>query len=230
MRKQRCASGRPDRGENPESSKQLSEDYNEPRHDRMTTAASAAPPSPTGPPPTLTAQQRARLHELLQQRDAQGRVTYQLDKYTTNASMWAAYRVALKTSYRNHFKQPRAMGTWSRIKPGGPTRHARETALLDHADNASALPCPDDRKTEGHPSPDGDKPQAETVRPTISRRSSTEGSERSERGDYRAPGGNHHFVLRVRAGRKVLSISGCAGLHVSINSFNVISCRRGVNP
>ena len=128
MRKQRCASGRPDRGENPESSKQLSEDYNEPRDDRMTTAASAAPPSPTGPPPTLTAQQRARLDELLQQRDAQGRVTYQLDKYTTNASMWAAYRVALKTSYRNRRKQPRAMGTWSRIKPGG--QHATPGRLL----------------------------------------------------------------------------------------------------
>ena len=41
------------------------------------------PPSPTGPPPSLSAQQRARLHALLQQRDEWGQAPYNLDAYCT---------------------------------------------------------------------------------------------------------------------------------------------------
>ena len=55
-----------------------------------------AVPVPEGPPPVLTAAQRARLHQLLQQRDAEGRVPYGLDDYDTDAAMWAAYRRAQK--------------------------------------------------------------------------------------------------------------------------------------
>ena len=39
------------------------------------------PASPVGAPPQLSAHQRSRLHELLQQRDAQGRAPYGLDNY-----------------------------------------------------------------------------------------------------------------------------------------------------
>ena len=42
------------------------------------------PPSPTGPPPSLSAQQRARLHALLQQRDEWGQAPYNLDAYSTD--------------------------------------------------------------------------------------------------------------------------------------------------
>ena len=49
-------------------------------------------PEPAGEPTRLTAQQRARLHELLRTRDSEGRVPYGLDRCADDASMWAAYR------------------------------------------------------------------------------------------------------------------------------------------
>ncbi|CAE7869207.1 unnamed protein product, partial [Symbiodinium microadriaticum] len=54
-------------------------------------AADDAPPSPVGPPPTLSAQQRARLHALLQQRDEQGHTPFGVDDYHTDTAKWAAY-------------------------------------------------------------------------------------------------------------------------------------------
>ena len=72
------------------------------------------PPSPTGPPPSLNAQQRARLHALLQQRDEWGQVPYNLDAYGTDQEKWQAYRNAMRESYRQHRKRERAQGTWAK--------------------------------------------------------------------------------------------------------------------
>ena len=56
--------------------------------------ANLAPPRPAGPPPKLTEQQRARLHELLQLRDAEGNNPYNLEEFGTDSEKWAAYRKA----------------------------------------------------------------------------------------------------------------------------------------
>ena len=74
----------------------------------------SAVPEPTGAPPMLTAQQRARLHELLSTRDANGRVPYGLDRCADDASMWAAYRQGMKAEYRALRKRKRAAGTWDK--------------------------------------------------------------------------------------------------------------------
>ena len=74
----------------------------------------AAPPLPEGPPPTLSEQQRARLHQLLQQRDDQGRVPYGVDELPTDAARWQAYRQALKSSYRQFRKRQRVVGAWDK--------------------------------------------------------------------------------------------------------------------
>ncbi|CAE7632465.1 ALB3.2 [Symbiodinium microadriaticum] len=71
------------------------------------------PPSPTGPPPSLSAQQRARLHALLQQRDEWGRAPYNLDAYSTDQEKWQADRQAMREGYRQHRKRERAQGTWA---------------------------------------------------------------------------------------------------------------------
>ena len=131
---------REERGEGPDSSDEPDEDHN--------AAAGAAPSSPTGPPPTLTTAQRARLHALLQKRDAQGRVPYDLDQYNTDAEMWTAYRTALRTSYRSHRKQQRAMGTWSKDQ-------ARWTSTPQHGlgarERSPLAHYPDDATLGGHP-------------------------------------------------------------------------------
>ena len=84
---------------------------------------------PEGTPPPLTAQQRARLHAILQARDPDGRVPYGLDKYKGDAAKWAAYRRALKASYRAHRKRKRADGTWSKddYRGWGPLQHREPT-------------------------------------------------------------------------------------------------------
>ena len=71
-------------------------------------------PLPAGTPPQLTPQQRARLHALLRQRDADGKVPYDLDKYAGDAAAWTAYRKATKDSYRAFRKRSRAAGTWEK--------------------------------------------------------------------------------------------------------------------
>ena len=49
-------------------------------------ASTLAPSSPTGPPPRLTGRQRARLNQLLQERDDLGNVPLGLDAYDTDVS------------------------------------------------------------------------------------------------------------------------------------------------
>ena len=71
-------------------------------------------PEPIGVPTKLTAQQRARLHELLRTRDSEGRVPYGLDRCADDASMWAAYRQGMKAEYRALRKRKRAAGTWDK--------------------------------------------------------------------------------------------------------------------
>ena len=68
--------------------------------------------TPPGEPPALTAQQRARLHQLLLQRDDQGRVPDGLDEYTTDEAKWKAYRKALKAQYRQIRREQRQRGEW----------------------------------------------------------------------------------------------------------------------
>ena len=67
-----------------------------------------------GVPTKLTAQQRARLHELLRTRGSEGRVPYGLDRCADDASMWAAYRQGMKAEYRALRKRKRAAGTWDK--------------------------------------------------------------------------------------------------------------------
>ena len=69
-------------------------------------------PEPAGEPFKLTAQQRARLHELLRTRDPGGGLPYGLDRCTTDEGMWQAYRKGMKESYRALRKRKRADGTW----------------------------------------------------------------------------------------------------------------------
>ena len=49
-------------------------------------ASTPAPSSPTGPPPRLTGRQRARLNQLLQERDDLANVPLGLDAYDTDVS------------------------------------------------------------------------------------------------------------------------------------------------
>ena len=82
--------GSPEAGECP-----LAEEEEEEEDDEEN--AARAPPLPAGPPPRLNPQQRARLHELLQQRDAEGRVPYNLDAYTTGSGQLTAVPPTLHT-------------------------------------------------------------------------------------------------------------------------------------
>ena len=82
-------------------------------------AAAPAPdevgvPEPAGPPPRLSEAQRARPHQLLGQRDADGRVVYNLDQYRTDQERWDAYRRAACEEYRAYRKRKRADGTWEK--------------------------------------------------------------------------------------------------------------------
>ena len=70
------------------------------------------PCTPPGEPPTLTAQQHARLHQLLGQRDDRGRAPYGLDPYPTGEAKWKAYRQAIKTQYRELRREQRQRGEW----------------------------------------------------------------------------------------------------------------------
>ncbi|CAE7029399.1 ALB3.2 [Symbiodinium sp. KB8] len=92
------------------------------------------PPSPTGPPPSLSAQQRARLHALLQQRDEWGRAPYNLDAYSTDQEKWQADRQAMREGYRQHRKRERAQGTWAEdrydYRTGQRHRHVMKGKLL----------------------------------------------------------------------------------------------------
>ena len=70
-----------------------------------------AVPEPAGLPSRLTAQQKARLLELLQTRDQDGKVPFGLDQYNDDESMWRAYRSGI---YRAQRKRKRADGTWDK--------------------------------------------------------------------------------------------------------------------
>ena len=93
-------------------------------------------PEPVGAPPPLTAQQRARLHAILQTRDPDGKVPYGLDNYTGDAAKWAAYRRAVKASYRAHRKRKRADGTWEKddYRGWGPLQHREPRGELRSRD------------------------------------------------------------------------------------------------
>ncbi|OLP85716.1 Pentatricopeptide repeat-containing protein, chloroplastic [Symbiodinium microadriaticum] len=92
-----------------------------PENDRQV----APVPVPVGPPSRVSAAQRARLHELLQQRDAHGRAPFHLDDYDNDSGKWAAYRRAVKERYREHRKRKRAEGTWEKTSTGeGPLLRA----------------------------------------------------------------------------------------------------------
>ena len=71
-------------------------------------------PEPVGAPPRLSEQQCARLHQLLGQRDADGRTPYNLDTYHTDQEMWDTYRKVVREQYRAHRKRKRAEGTWEK--------------------------------------------------------------------------------------------------------------------
>ena len=73
-----------------------------------------AVPEPAGLPSRLTAQQKARLLELLRTRDQDGKVPFGLDQYNHDESMWRAYRSGMKASYRAQRKRKRADGTWDK--------------------------------------------------------------------------------------------------------------------
>ena len=96
-----------------------------------TQASGMAPPSPVGPPPQLSAQQKARLQALLKQRDEHGRAPFGLDEFNTDAEMWAAYRRSQKASYREYRKRERVAGTWTKDQQrGGHTPRGRERSPL----------------------------------------------------------------------------------------------------
>ena len=84
-----------------------------------TQTSGMAPPSPVGPPPQLSAQQKARLQALLKQRDEYGRAPFGLDEFNTDAEMWAAYRRSQKASYREYRKRERVAGTWTKDQQRG---------------------------------------------------------------------------------------------------------------
>ena len=86
---------------------------------------------PVGPPPQLSAQQKARLQALLKQRDEYGRAPFGLDEFNTDAEMWAAYRRSQKASYREYRKRERVAGTWTKDQQrGGHTPRGRERSPL----------------------------------------------------------------------------------------------------
>ncbi|OLP90351.1 hypothetical protein AK812_SmicGene28073 [Symbiodinium microadriaticum] len=97
---------------------------------------------PEGTPPPLTAQQRARLHAILQARDPDGRVPYGLDKYKGDAAKWAAYRFAEDVA---RGEIPQKDGSMAKFDRGDPRpralRHQRRgNKLLNETLNNKHIP------------------------------------------------------------------------------------------
>ena len=97
-------------------------------------------PSPAGTPSQITAQQKARLHALLRERDPEGRVPYNLDQYVGDAAKWTAYRSAMKAQYRALRKRSRAAGTWSKDdhRGWGPSQRFGQPREDSHARGSEA--------------------------------------------------------------------------------------------
>ena len=79
--------------------------------------------------PNLSAQQRACRHELLLQKDEQGRAPFGLDDFPTDEAKWAEYRRVLKTTYREHRKQQRVAGSRTKDQQRGSARKRRPLLL-----------------------------------------------------------------------------------------------------
>ena len=67
-------------------------------------------PEPQGEPSRLTAQQRARLHELLRS----GHLPQSLDSDASDEQLWKAYRQETTANYRAMRKRKRADGSWTK--------------------------------------------------------------------------------------------------------------------
>ena len=68
-------------------------------------------PEPRGEPSSLSAQQGARLHELLRAGDLAGKLPRGLDRHASDDEIWHAYRQEMKDSYRAERKRKRAERT-----------------------------------------------------------------------------------------------------------------------
>ena len=65
------------------------------------------PASPEGPPPTMTDQQRARLHQPLRERDDEWNIPFGLDRYSTDEEKWRACEGTKNHGYQRRWNAGR---------------------------------------------------------------------------------------------------------------------------